>query len=158
PAVPALMPLLADPDEDVRQRAVWAFGEIGEVAVPALQQVRSHGPGRWRAGALQALAEAAGEDGLPPPDPAAVEPLIRIKLLTERPESLDDRTVCGPWLALPTGDQTAVLDALDLSSPRPATLRMGFAAVSYDSHRFTGEGHREGRVFVTPQLDGWTLV
>lgn len=48
-AVPALLPLLADSDGEVRQRAAWAFAGIGEDAVPVLQQVRVSGPGRLRA-------------------------------------------------------------------------------------------------------------
>ncbi len=158
PAVPALARLLDDPDEEVRQRAVWAFGGIGEAAVPALQRIRAGGPGRLRAGALRALAEIAGDGGLAARDRAAVERLIRVKLLTERPEPLDGCAVCGPWLALPTGDQRAVLDALDLSDPRPATLRLGFAAFYCDRHGMASEEQTEGRVFVTPRLDGWTLV
>jgi hypothetical protein len=158
PAVPALLPLLADPDEGVRQRAVWAFGEIGELAIPALRQVRASGPGRLRAGALRALAEIAGEDGLRPEDRAAVDRLIGIKLLTETAQPVDGCNMCGSWLALPTGDQAAIVEALDLSRPRRATLRLGFAAFYCDSHGLAPDGQRLGRVFITPQLDGWSLV
>lgn len=158
PAVPALARLLSDPDEEVRQRAVWAFGGIGEAAVPALQQIRVAGPGRLRPGALQALAEVVGERGLTSKDRAVVERLIQVKLRTERPAALDDCAVCGPWLALPTGDQRAVLAALDLSNPQPATMRLGFAAFYCDRHGAASEEQTEGRVFVTPRLDGWTLV
>ncbi|MER7335355.1 MULTISPECIES: HEAT repeat domain-containing protein [unclassified Micromonospora] len=157
PAVPALLPLLADPDPDVRQRAVWALSAIGAGALPALHEIRRHGPGRLRAGALRAIAELAGEPAFSAPDRAAVERLIRIKLLAERPGSVAGRAPCGSWLALPTGDQAAVLDALELSDPRPATLRLGYAASAHDSH-CADDRYARSRVFVTPELNGWTLV
>jgi hypothetical protein len=60
------------------------------------------------------------------------------------------------WIALPTGDQAGVMDALGLSSPVP----IGFAAadrlVDEDSH--LDEGAEYERVVVTPALDGWILV
>ncbi len=153
PAAPALLTLLDDPDEDVRQRAVWAFAELGEAALPHLRRVRAQGPGRRRAAALRALAEAGGFEALSPADQAAIERLIRVKL-TDEP--IEGETPCGPWLALPTGDQTAVLEALDLSSPRPATMRLGQAAAESATHR---SGSRRRTVaFVSPRLDGWTLV
>lgn len=158
PAVPALLPLLADPDPEVRQRAIWALSGVGDVALPALQQVRDAGPGRLRAAALTAIAEVAGDKAFSPADRAAVERLIRIKLLTERPEGPDACGMCGPWLALPTGDQAAVLDALKLSDARPATMKLGFAAFVCDSHGMADDDQQLGRVFVTPQLAGWTLV
>ncbi|MFB9544390.1 HEAT repeat domain-containing protein [Micromonospora sagamiensis] len=158
PALPALLPLLADPVEEVRQRALWALAELGTGALPALQKIRAEGPGRLRAGALTAIADVAGERAFTPADRAAVERLVRVKLAGERPETITGCEPCGPWLALPTGDQAAVLAALDLSDPRPATLRLGFAAVASDSHGGAGGPQRHGRVFVTPRLDGWTLV
>lgn len=83
----------------------------------------------------------------------------------------------GAWYALPTTDQAAVLDALDLTDPVHAPLRTGFAPWQGTyPHDFSGGGgashqgacwneqapldylgsHPE--VFVTPALDGWTLV
>lgn len=158
PALPALLPLLADTDEEVRQRTVWALGELGDGVLPALQGIRARGPGRLRAGALQAIVEVAGEPAFSAADRAAVDRLIRIKLRTERPEALDGCQPCGSWLALPTGDRAAILAELDLSDPRPATMRLGFAAFYCDSHGMAERKQREGRVFVTPLLDGWTLV
>jgi hypothetical protein len=122
--------------------------------------VRLHAPRRrrLRAGTLRAIAEVAGEQAFSAADRAAVERLIRIKLRTERPEASTGGAPCGPWLALPTGDQAAILAALDLSDPRPVTMRLGFAAFYCDSHGMADDKQREGRVFVTPLLDGWTLV
>jgi hypothetical protein len=80
------------------------------------------------------------------------------------------------WFALPTTDQAAVLEALDLHDAVPATLRMGFSAwnrnQSWRRFQLTGaalrlswpdwdndlDEFRSREVFVTPALDGWTLV
>ncbi|MGO4648066.1 hypothetical protein AB4305_24340 [Nocardia sp. 2YAB30] len=78
---------------------------------------------------------------------------------------------------MPTTDQAAVLDALDLGDPVPATMRMGFAPWqgTRPQHIPTGrwvnrkddfwtenaqlyESDTYPEVFVTPALDGWTLV
>ncbi|GAB2599538.1 hypothetical protein Aab01nite_75960 [Paractinoplanes abujensis] len=155
PAVPALVGLLDDPDAEVRQRVVWALGEIGQAAASELRWVRRHGPGRRRAAALRALAGIGGFEALAEPDRAAVERLIRVKLVDERIEGEEPH---GRWLALPTGDQTAVLEALALSSPRPATMRLGRAVAGAASHGSVREEWRRAVVFVSPQLDGWTLV
>ncbi|MEJ8645943.1 HEAT repeat domain-containing protein [Streptomyces sp. MS1.HAVA.3] len=56
-----VLPLLGDPDAEVRQAAVQAFSSWGTVVVPLLQTVRLDGPGPARAGALEALAEIGGE-------------------------------------------------------------------------------------------------
>ncbi|MBM2619251.1 HEAT repeat domain-containing protein [Actinoplanes sp. LDG1-06] len=155
-AVPALVGLLDDPDEEVRQRVVRALGEIGATAaVPALRQVRADGPGRRRAAALRALAHVGGFEALTEADRAAIERLIRVKLTNER---IEGEEPCGRWLALPTGDQAAVLEALGLSEPRPATMRLGRAAVESAGHGPGPEERRGAVVFVSPELDGWTLV
>jgi hypothetical protein len=117
---------------------------------------RRPGPAARRA--LRALAEAAGDRGLLDLDRAAIARLIRIKLLNDRPEPLDDCAVCGPWLVVRTGDRAAVLEALDLSDPQPATLRLGYAAFYCDRHGMASDKQRDARVFVTPEVDGWTLV
>jgi len=158
PALPDLLPLLADPDDEVRQRAVWAMAGLGEGVLPMLQQVRRSGPGYLRRGALQAIAEVAGEQAFSDVDRAAVERLIRIKLTREAAEPIEGCGTCGSWLALSTGDHSAICEALDLSTPRPATMTLGFAAFYCDSHGMADDNQRMGRVFLTPRLDGWTLV
>lgn len=158
PALPVLLPLLADPDQDVRQRAIWAMAGLGEGTLLELHRIRVSGPGRLRAGALEAIAEVAGEQAFSAADRTAVERLIRIKLRTETAEAIDGCGMCGSWLALPTGDQGAIIEALSLFDARPATMRLGFAAFYCDGHRLADEGRVDARVFLTPQLDGWTLV
>ncbi|MFF6971339.1 MULTISPECIES: HEAT repeat domain-containing protein [Streptomyces] len=151
--------LLGDADPGVRRRAVLAFQGIGCGAVPVLRRVRrASAGGPWvRAGALEALAEIGGPGALDPADLAAVRRLRRIKLRTEVPEPF---ALCGFWYALPTLDQSAVLDAFGLGDAEPVTLRTGAAAWSRDRHSRTRDAEcpSSARVFVSPGLDGWTLV
>ncbi|WP_405861218.1 HEAT repeat domain-containing protein [Streptomyces sp. NBC_00090] len=157
--VARLIPLLGDPEPEVRRRAVWAFQAIGTAAVPDLQRVRrlpAPGP-RVRAGALEALAAIAVPDGLSSKDQDAWRRLTKIKLLAEVPDGMH---LCGSWYVVPTDDQDAVLEAFDLGSPQPVTLRTGAAAWNHDHHNW-GQGGTHAacsRVFVSPALDGWTLV
>lgn len=153
PHAELLVPLLIDPDEYVRRRAVWAFAELGSPVVPLLQEVRRSG-GALRRPALTALASAGGWDAVEPRDQAAVRRLIRVKLLNDHPspETWPDTG----WFALPTGDQKAVLAALDLSDAEPVTHRLGMSGV------YTVPlGHRHRRcswLYVTAEFDDWTLV
>jgi hypothetical protein len=154
-----LIPLLGDPEPEVRRRAVLAFRAIGAAAVPDLQRVRrlpAPGP-RVRAGALEALAAIAVPDGLDRRDQDAWRRLTKIKLLAEVP---DDMHLCGSWFAVSTDDQEAVLDAFDLGSPEPVTMRTGAAAWNHDHHNWSPVVSHAAcsRVFVSPVLDGWTLV
>ncbi len=71
------------------------------------------------------------------------------------------RQLCGTWLAVRTTDQAAVLAALDLSDAQPVTLRLGAAAWQRDQHcdsSATMDHRLHGQVYVTPAVDGWTLV
>ncbi|BCJ75704.1 hypothetical protein CS0771_52480 [Catellatospora sp. IY07-71] len=156
PSATALLELLGDPDADVRRHAVAAVTSLGPQAVPALLRVRAGGPGRRRAAALTALA-GIDPAAIAERDRAALARLIRIKSRTEQPEPMRP---CGMWLALHTTDQAAVLAALDLSDAQPVTLRLGTAAWWHDQHAdaATMDHRLHGRVFVTPAVDGWTLV
>ncbi|WP_326661189.1 HEAT repeat domain-containing protein [Streptomyces sp. NBC_00385] len=154
-----LIPLLGDPDPEVRQNTVRALREIGTAAVPHLRRVRSRpapGPG-VRAGALEVLADIAGPDGLDSRDQEAWRRLSRIKLLAETPVGM---RLCGAWYAVPTADQDAVLAAFDLGNPQPATLRTGEAVWHRVYHSWEQNRPHSAcsRVFVSPALDGWTLV
>ncbi|WP_162468199.1 HEAT repeat domain-containing protein [Streptomyces adustus] len=154
-----LLPSLGDPDPKVRQRAVWAFEAIGAGALSALRHLREQpatGP-RIRSGALEALAAVGGPAALGRRDQDAWRRLTRIKRLTEIPEALH---LCGSWYAVPTGDQAAVLEAFDLGDPEPVTLRTGASAWNQDQHAWDRKRPHAccARVFVSPALDGWTLV
>src|SRR5436305_547010 len=115
------------------------------------RRVNSLGPttGPHRRHALAGLAEIVGWDGLDTADQALVQRLIRIKIPREVPEPFNPD---GQWYAIPTRDQAAVLNALDLSDPMPVTMRFGQAAAS-------STYIQQGKVaYVTPVLDGWTLA
>ncbi|WP_330461030.1 HEAT repeat domain-containing protein [Streptomyces sp. NBC_00820] len=154
-----LVPSLGDPEPEVRRQAVRAFEAIGTAAVPELRRVRrarASGP-RIRAGALEALAAVGGPAALDPTDQEAWRRLTRIGLRTETPQGMH---LCGSWYAVPGTDQDAVLDAFDLGEAHPVTLRTGAAAWNHDQHAWHRTRPHEAcaRVFVSPVLDGWTLV
>ncbi|MGH3747898.1 MAG: HEAT repeat domain-containing protein, partial [Micromonosporaceae bacterium] len=152
PYAPHLAPLLADPDEDVRGRAVMALKAMGPKVLPQLRAVRrSSGP--FRREALTALADIGGWDALDPIDQAAVRRLINVKIRHETPEPM---YLCGSWYALPTRDQSAVLKAFGLSDATPVTMRLGHFMWHHDHHMFHADPG--GRVYVSPAFDGWTLV
>lgn len=157
-AIPELLARYRDPDRDVSWRARRGIAKLGQAAIPELSFIREHGPGRLRAAALTSLAEIGGEAALSARDVAAIERLIRIKLLDERPRPL---AACWLyWIAVPGGDQDGIIRILGLSDPRPATFAMAVEIVDCDAHG-CGEdepGSPFGRVFVTPEVDGWTLV
>ncbi|MEV6321601.1 hypothetical protein AB0M45_10435 [Nocardia sp. NPDC051787] len=146
-----LTALLGDVDERVRSTAAKSSRELGAQLVPLLQQVR-RSPLPARRGALEALAEI-GWHTIEPVDLALLHRFIMSKLACEAPQPIPAAKECL-WWALPTDDQAAVLDAFGLSDPVPATVAMG-SAVALDEHRPLEECER---VYVSPVLDGWTLV
>ncbi len=152
PYASALLPLLTDPDDEVQVRAVSALKQMGPGVIPVLRGVRRT-PGPHRREVLAALAEVGGWDALDAYDQAVVQRLIRVKLAHEVPAPTQ---VCGGWYALPTGDQAAVLDAFDLSDAMPVTMRLGTHAWLHDHLRF--DAWPGSRTYVSPVLDGWTLV
>ncbi|MFD8714473.1 hypothetical protein ACFV07_28980 [Streptomyces anulatus] len=159
--VTALLPLLGDPDPEVAQQAqdtlVIRGKEIEDNLGPLLQQIRRAGPGRQRARALTVLAALGGETVLPAQDVEAIERLIRVKLPDDRPTAL---WACwNHWIAVPSGDQAGIISILGLTDPRPVTFALGNDIVDSDGHDAEPGSHgRFTRVFVTPELDGWTFV
>ncbi|MDT0347009.1 HEAT repeat domain-containing protein [Streptomyces litchfieldiae] len=155
--VPALLPLLDDPDHGVRVSAGGALRTMSPGVVGPLRRARRT-PGssaRLRRGALAALAAVGGPAALDERDIAAVRRLIAVRARDEVPEPI---RVCAPWFALRTADQDAVLAAFGLSAPEPVTMRLGASAWQHDAHA-ARPGHGAcSRVYVSPALDGWTLV
>jgi HEAT repeat protein len=148
PHLPALLALLADPADPVRAEARTVLSACGPSLTPVLRELRRT-PGRHRRYALAALAETVGWDGLDGADQALLRRLMRTRIAHEVPEPFEPD---GQWYAIPTDDQAAVLDALDLSDPVPVTMRYGAAAAA-------GQYPMGGAVaYVTPVLDGWTLA
>ncbi|MDD9383159.1 hypothetical protein M8Z33_42235 [Streptomyces sp. ZAF1911] len=153
-----VLPMLGDRDTKVRQAAVQAFSSWGAAVVPLLQTVRLNGPGQARAGALEALAEIGGEAVISARDIAALERLARIKIAGDTPVPL---SCCFlSWIAVPTGDQVGVMEMLGLSQPRSVPFSVGVYAADIDSHGGLDADPLDmyRRVFVTPELAGWTLV
>ncbi|MFG2777731.1 HEAT repeat domain-containing protein [Streptomyces prunicolor] len=152
-----LLPLLGDPDQEVARQAQDTLIRTGEQVIPLLRRVREQGPGRQRARALTVLAELGGEPALSRADTAAIERLIRVKLPDDRPEPL---WACwNHWLAVPGGDQAGILRILGLTGPRPVTFALGNDIVDADGHGCDTDEHTGyERVFVTPELAGWTLA
>ncbi|MEV6276972.1 hypothetical protein [Nocardia sp. NPDC051832] len=170
--VAALVALLGSSTEWVRREAYFKLARGGPGILGVLREVRKR-PSRVRGVALALLAEF-GWQQLDPADLALVYRLLRMKQATEVPEPV---LLSKGWYALPTTDQAAVLDAFGLCDPIPATLRMGFGAW-LDQERDPKQGRRPANlytdlnvyhdgwgnpysyceVFVTPALDGWTLV
>lgn len=152
-----LLPLLGDPDQQVARQAQGTLIRTGEHVLPLLRHVRERGPGRQRARALTVLAELGGESALSRADMAAIERLIRIKLRDDRPEPL---WACwNYWMAVPSGDQAGIIRILGLTAARPVTFALGNDIVDADGHGCDTDDHTGyERVFVTPELDGWTLV
>ncbi|WP_327317834.1 HEAT repeat domain-containing protein [Streptomyces sp. NBC_01235] len=157
-AAPALLRLLGDPDQRVARQAQDALILQGEHMIPLLQRIRERGPGRQRARALTVLAELGGEPALSRADVAAIERLIRVKLPDDRPEGM---WACwNHWMAVPSGDQAGIMQTLGLVDPRPVTFALGNDIVDADGHGCGTDDPHNGyeRVFVTPELDGWTLI
>lgn len=160
PYVPELLPLLADPEPDVRQRAIWALTEIGPGGVvPQLKRLRRKGKTpQLRRRALHALAEVAGPAKLDPTDLALLRRLIAVKLHGEVPAPMD---LTEPWFAIHSADRAAVLDAFGLAEPEPVTMRLGESIWHNDRYQsgWLGVPHAScSRVYVSPVLDGWTCV
>ncbi len=157
PALPSILSLLGDPDRAVAGQARDTLILRGRSLLPQLRRIRAHGPGRQRAGALTVLAELGGEPALSARDGAAIERLVRTKLVDDRPEALWG--CWNHWIAVPGGDQAGIIKALGLVDPRPVTFALGNDIVDADGHgRDPDDGSGYARVFVTPELDGWTLV
>ncbi|UCM88559.1 HEAT repeat domain-containing protein [Streptomyces marincola] len=155
PAAGLLLPLLADPDERVRASAKWALTDTGPGVLPLLRAARrGRAPAGVRAALLELLAAVGGPAALDARDAAAVRRLIRIRARGEVPEPMH---LCGPWFALSTDDLGAVLGAFGLSGAERVTMRLGASAWRHDQHASAPHA-RCSRVYVSPVLDGWTLV
>ncbi len=156
PAAPVIAAMLGHADKQVRDSASWALVSMGTVVIPLLQDIRAAGPGRARPAALYCLAEIGGENALSSRDRQAVERLIRVKLATDHPVPV---TCCFlSWIAVATSDQQQVMRLFGLTPAWPATFPLGIAAADRDGHGLHDGPGRYARVFVTPPLDGWTLL
>ncbi|MGW0551200.1 HEAT repeat domain-containing protein [Streptomyces altiplanensis] len=129
---------------------------MGTTAVPRLREIRQHGPGSLRSKALQILVDTTGAEDLDSTDRRAVERLVRVKLLDERPVRVPSEA--GRWLAFPAERLDDAVTALGLHDLRPVTTVMGVAATtgatdSIEFHDSQGEKQTAYRVFITPEFE-----
>lgn len=155
PATDALIRLLGDGDPDVRQRAVWALEEIGPGVLDALRKVRESGPGAYRADAFNAMMNIAGPGALSPKDQELWRRYLGAKAAADRPQMIWENSC----IAVPGGDQKAVLEILDFSDPGPMYFDLGLAVASGSWWTVPKVEHEErAAAFITPEVDGWTLI
>ncbi|MFG2332723.1 hypothetical protein ACGFMM_24255 [Streptomyces sp. NPDC048604] len=117
-------------------------------------------PQQFRRGALAALVAGGGADALDERDRAAVARLIQVKIADETPQ-LPETTLSAWWMAVPGASYEGVFPALGLHDPQPITVTGGIQASEGRELTVPGPGASDrvvGRVFVTPELDGWRLV
>lgn len=124
--------------------------------MPALHAIRRHGPGAARRGALLALVYLCGEAGLDAEDLDVVRRLIRIKAGRDVPYAFD--ACFNSWLTVQGGDQRGIMAVLGLTDAVLATYLLGQTLICHLSHG--GPDRREdfAHVFISPQLNGWTVV
>ncbi|MFB8275634.1 hypothetical protein [Nocardia colli] len=171
--LPIVLALLGSSLDSVQHEVISDLRVFGTGAAGALQSVPRSNRAARRA-AMTMLAEF-GWSYLPPDDLTVLNRLIRMKQRTETPEPVDFERLSGSWFALPTADHAAVLAAFDLRDPVAVTMRMGFApwqgkmplTMYPDYWTELGFGAEDSaphswdlypEVFLTPVLDGWTLV
>jgi hypothetical protein len=142
---------LVDLVDLVADAATRGFRGLDVSMLPELRTIRRTGPGRARRGALLALLHLGGEKALDPADLAALRRLITVKLPRDRPQPLDDG-FCA-WLTVRGGDQRGIMRVLGLNRSQPATYGLGETLVAH-----LGHGGPERHVFISPRLNGWTVV
>ncbi|WP_234324026.1 MULTISPECIES: hypothetical protein [unclassified Streptomyces] len=154
-----LLPHIAEGGGSRLKRSAEAvLQRLGDEALPRLREIRRQGPGRLRSNALKALVDLEGAENLDEGDRRALERLVRIKLIDERPVRLPSEA--GRWLAFPADRLDDAVTALGLHDLRPATAVMGVAAATKatDSLEFPdslGKTRTAYRVFITPAFETW---
>ncbi|MEC3919287.1 HEAT repeat domain-containing protein [Nocardia sp. CDC160] len=155
-----VLPLVDDRASVVSNRAFATLDAMGSEALAKLRELGQE-PGPAQGPALSAVAALGGWPLLDSTQRALLTQRVEDKVAHEAPQSMwvgglepnwrGDRDLMGDWtgdwLAVPTNDQTALLDALGLVEAMPTTMQKGMhISINVDC------------VYITPQLDGWTLV
>ncbi|AOP47214.1 hypothetical protein [Streptomyces lydicus] len=159
PIVPHLLPLLREAGTPGCSAAESCLERLGPAAILPLRAVRREGPGQLRAAALRMLATLGGGDALSAADRAAVERLVRIKLLDEEPGDLP----ADSWIAVPGAEVSEIVRALELHHALPVTTAMGLSAAVHHENSLTRGADDASRatvhrVFITPEFEGWRLL
>jgi hypothetical protein len=146
PHLEQLITLLDDPDVNVRYRLSVLLLEMLPEIVPALHELqRARGDTGRRA--VQALAGVQKWHTLAATDQAWILHMIRDKTEHETPQPIMDME-SSTWLAVSTADHDGLIEALGLGESMPVTMHFGRCIVN-DS---------DEAVYLTPELDGWTVV
>ncbi|MBK3640026.1 hypothetical protein [Streptomyces sp. MBT33] len=160
-AVDHVLPFLSEGQSaEVTLHAKAFLHRAREAVLPRLHDIRRNGPTDLRRPALRALVDIGGEEFLDMEDRHAIQRLVQIKLLDERPVSLPMET---RWLAFPADRLDAAVSALGLHDLRTVTTITGVAAatVARDSMDFKSSAGSEStayRVFITPEFSGWRFL
>lgn len=128
----------------------------GDSIVPMLHAIRRHGPGTARRGALLALVHLRGEAELDAEDLNVLRRLIQIKVARDVPYAFD--ACFNSWLTVQGGDQRGIMRVLGLTDAAPATYPLGEILVCHLSHMDPDQREDFAHVFISPQLNGWTVV
>lgn len=124
--------------------------------MPVLQAIRRRGPGAARRRALLALVYLRGEAGFYAEDLAAVRRLIRVKAARDVPYAFD--ACFNGWLAVEGGNQRGIMAVLGLTDAAPATYPLGETLVCHLLMVARSSGRTSRTLFISPQLNGWTVV
>ena len=135
----------------VRLPRTGHFGWLCDYGAPGDPPPRTR-----RRAPLFALAFLCGEAGLDAADLAMVRRLIRIKAPRDVPYPFD--ACFNGWLAVRGGDQRGVVAVLGLADAAPATYQLVETLVCHLTHGAQDRWEGFAHVFVSPQLNGWTLV
>src|SRR4051812_34652829 len=62
------------------------------------------------------------------------------------------------WIAVSPGDQAGAMQILGLSAPEPVTFARAQEVIDAEGHDDSSDDRPLARVYVTPEVEGWTLV
>jgi hypothetical protein len=136
--------------------ATEGFRGLDASMLPELRKVRRHGPARARRAALLAVLHLGGERALDPADLAVLRRLTHLKLPRDRPRSIDG--CFNSWLTVCGGDQSGIMRVLGLTRSAPATYPLGETLVAHLGHGGPDRSRVWRHVFISPRLNGWTVV
>jgi hypothetical protein len=150
----AILRMMSVAVQSVQYAAYNALGSGGEAILPFVRRARRTAPTKVRPELREMLLEMVGYQDMDARDQVAIRRFLEVRALGAEPAPMH---LCGSWLAFPTADQRAVLDALDLSDPMTVPMTFGADAWNRDQHEWTSHNACR-RMYVTPALDGWTLA